>query len=165
MNTNNSAAIVLGAIAVSLIVAATAISGCSIGDVVKSPIPATVRNDPEVQGLPPVPSHNESIAAFALWSAARAAESDQWRRNLQASGEVIGAVQAFGNTAIESLSPALAGLPFGGLAIAGLSFASGLFLRKPGTQGVIDAAYEDGLKAGREAVAQGVRAVASKDSA
>lgn len=158
-----SLSIVLGAFALAMVLASAAIAGCSLADIVKSDLPATVRNDPEVAGLPPRPSHNESMAAYTVWCATRAAERQQWEANLQKSGELIGAVQAFGNTALEQIVPSLAGLPFGGLAIGALTFGAGLFLNKPGAakaaQAAIDAAYDEGVKVGGEKVAAGVAAV------
>lgn len=151
--------VAFAAVAVAFIAGATAISGCSLGDVVKSQIPNAARGYLPGESVPVSPSHNESTQMYETFRANVDVIDKQWRDSLERSGEVIGAITAFGNTALTQLggSP-IAMTPIGGLAIGGLGFLWGLFIRKPGTTQAIDAAYDEGHADGSQAVAKGVLA-------
>jgi hypothetical protein len=164
MNTDSKwTHVIFGLIAIAMIGGATFISGCSLGDIVKSRVPNGARGFEGGNALPQTPSHNESLEAYAQFRSSVEVIDEQWRENLAASGEVIGAITAFGNTAISQLGESpIAMTPIGGVAIGGLGMLWGLFIRKPGDGKKIDESYDDGLKAGREAVAQGVLAATAK---
>jgi len=139
---------------VGLIAAMTACSGVSLADLIEIDVNRDVQES--TQSPPQVPLSEAPFVRekFVNNFNTNLAEFDKEVADKQFFYDVVGSLI---NTGVELSEGPLQGVPLGGAIFAALGGLAGLFVRKPGTQKEIDAAWDEASAKTREALLDGVK--------
>lgn len=152
----NWKSISLVAVIVGLLVAVTACAGYTLDDYIQT------KTTPDIQdtvGVGPTVPLSEAPFVREQYVSNFVNNLEQYDKNVSDArffGDLLGTVV---NTGYDASEGFVKSLPMGEAAFALLGGLAGLFLRKPGTQKEIDAAWDEASAKAREAVLEGVAAI------
>ena len=150
----NWKSIALIAVIVGLLVAVTACAGYTLDDYIQAKVPDGVQ---ESTGTGPTVPLSEAPFVREKFVNEFVTDLEHFDKNVsdaQFFSDLFGTVVDTGYEASEGF---VKSLPMGEAAFALLGGLAGLFLRKPGTQKEIDAAWDEAAAKTREAILDGVK--------
>lgn len=138
---DNKIGILFFALAGAALVIILLASGCTPETSVKVDVPVRIA---ESVGAPPVVTLAEAPYIFEEWAGQVKLDGRQFSENIEQGKRVASFIRSLVTLGFEAAQAPLAGIPGGGIALSVLTALGGLFIRKPGTQGEIDNAYDLG---------------------
>lgn len=149
--------LLLGALCFVLL--GSALSACSLEDLVRVRVPEDVAEAIDSPTSIPV---SQSGDAWDDWQAWVERESERFAREIDRGQEIAGVIRSLTETGLRLGQDAASTLPGGAIISAGLAGLGGLFLRRPGDAKrerlEKEASYNAGLEKGRE-IAAGLEAI------
>ena len=151
-------AVAIGVLAVLCAVAAV-VSGCGLGSLIRVGTPTGIQQD---QGLAKSLSLDDAEVQYRIWWSRISEEGAAWKANIDRGDEIRGLLGNLTLGALDSIGPAVAGIPLGGALLPFLTGAVALFVRRPGDKSAEtlrkekEESYNKGIEVGRELAAKAV---------
>ena len=134
-------------IAVAFLAVSSAVSGCSLDDIISADVPKGIQQALNTEESVPMSQAEMTWDEWLQWVDN---QSRRFADEIDRGKEAVALMQSLTETGIGALGDASSALPGGALISTGLALAGGLMLRRPGEEKRVSKEKESSYKAGLE---------------